>query len=182
MGKTLAIYILFFVAAVSCLVAFTEIQYRIKYNKLGKLIYGLPSEKQHQGFFGHFLRGFVMFAVLVYVVYENEFGTDFSWNMILLELVISFVIVQFIKPALMYKKPYGIYENGAVTVVGAVLFSKCRRYGYNRHNKGGGWILVFQSNYDFLGGGSYLYVEKRNRAKYDKFLSSKCTYYEFAAK
>ena len=176
MNKYMLMYIGFFVIVLVCLIVFKEIMYRRKYKRLGKIVFSFKKEKQHQSFFSHFIRSFVMVALLIYLIVDK--GKELDWGLVVLILLLSFMFVQFITPILMINKPYGIYENGAVTVVGAVLYNECRRFGFNTSGNGEP-ILVFQTKHDFLGGGSYLYIKEFQSDKYKKYIMRNCQYYNF---
>ena len=176
MDRYIFLYIGTMTTIVVCGLIYKSILYRRRSAKLGKLIYGLKKERQRQGLYSHSVRAFVTMAVAVYFIVDR--GGAWQPGLFLLTVFLSVMLVQFSVPLLMYARPYGIYENGAVTVTGAILYDSCRNFGFNRSSRGA-LLLVLQTRFDLMGGGSYLYIEEFERKKYEKYLLKKCQYQEF---
>lgn len=178
MKNVMKLYIVCLVIVFALVLIISETIERIKFDKIGEIKFKFSKESQKKGIVNHFIRAFVMTVLLAYFIVDKGQKDEIDYGMLLLMPILTLIIISFLKPIITLNKPYGIYENGAVTVMGTVLYSKCKRFGINISGSGER-ILVFQSSFDFFGGGSYLYVNESEYAKYRKFLTKKCELYGF---
>lgn len=178
MENVMKLYIICSVVVFALVLIASEVIERLKFSKIGEIKFRFSKESQKKGLVNHFIRAFVMSALLIYFIVDKGLKDEIDYSMFLLIPILSLIIISFIKPIITLNKPYGIYENGAVTVMGTVLYSRCKRFGINKSGNGEN-ILVFQSNLDFFGGGSYLYIKENEYSKYRKFLTKKCELYSF---
>lgn len=165
----LFIYILITTVLSLGILSCNYIKNSLYFRKLGSPLYMMDRALQWNGFSKYIIRVLSILLIAIYVIYSYHK----SFNMLTLFFIVllSVTIGQFSFPLTIYNSKFGLYQNGAVTTNGVILFSNIKKYDIQKDADR--VKIILHSKYDFFGGGSILYTDRKHSLEIMKFLNKR---------
>lgn len=166
------IYAVCFTVLTGLLILMQYLRFNKKKATLGKSVFEADMAIQFGGKFKYIMRMLIFVVFYGYVVVM--YGSKVNVLVIIATIAVAYLESKFVLEPLMFSQKLGLYENGAITMTGAIRYDEATRYGYR--NAQNGLLLVIQGKYDFREGGSCIYINNSDRSRINQLLKKKVEY------